>query len=315
MDDQGVVVGIDVSKAQLDTAFGAEGEAAAFSNDEPGVSQLLDRLSAMQPSLVVMEASGGYETAAATAIAAAGWRLAVVNPRQVRDFARATGRLAKTDQIDAAILAAFGKAIEPQVTRLPDEEAQALQALLVRRHQLVGMRAQERQRLEHAQALMRKQIKKHIAWLDQEIDKLDVDITAGLRKSPVWRAKDELLRSLKGIGPVTSGTLLVALPELGHLDRRTIAALVGLAPFNRDSGKMRGRRSIYGGRARIRTLLYMAATAAVRSNPVIRAFYERLKSRGKPHKVAMVACMRKMLTILNAMVRESTPWTPERNPA
>jgi transposase len=315
MDDQGVVVGIDVSKAQLDTAFGAEGEAAAFSNDEPGVSQLLDRLSAMQPSLVVMEASGGYETAAATAIAAAGWRLAVVNPRQVRDFARATGRLAKTDQIDAAILAAFGKAIEPQVTRLPDEEAQALQALLVRRHQLVGMRAQERQRLEHAQALMRKQIKKHIAWLDQEIDKLDVDITAGLRKSPVWRAKDELLRSLKGIGPVTSGTLLVALPELGHLDRRAIAALVGLAPFNRDSGKMRGRRSIYGGRARIRTLLYMAATAAVRSNPVIRAFYERLKSRGKPHKVAMVACMRKMLTILNAMVRESTPWTPERNPA
>jgi len=200
------------------------------------------------------------------------------------------------------------------VTRLPDEEAQALQALLLRRQQLVAMRAQEHQRLEHAQSLMRKNIKKHIDWLDQEIGKLDVDLTAGLRKSPVWRAKDELLRSLKGIGRITSGTLLVALPELGRLDRRTIAALVGLAPFNRDSGKMRGRRSIYGGRARIRTLLYMAATSAIRSNPVIRAFYERLKSRGKPHKVAVVACMRKMLTILNAMVRESTPWTPAIKP-
>lgn len=314
MEKQGVVVGIDVSKAQLDTAFGAEGEVVGFGNDEQGISRLLERLSAVRPSLVVMEASGGYETAAATAIAAAGWRLAVVNPRQVRDFARATGRLAKNDQIDAAVLSAFGKAIEPQVTRLPDEDAQALQALLLRRQQLVAMRAQERQRLEHAQAAMRKHIKKHIDWLDQEIGKLDVDLTAGLRKSPVWRAKDELLRSLKGIGRVTSSTLVVALPELGCLDRRTIAALVGLAPFNRDSGKMRGRRSIYGGRARIRTLLYMAATSAIRSNPVIRAFYERLKSRGKPHKVAMVACMRKMLTILNAMVRESTPWTPEIKP-
>jgi transposase len=315
MEEQGVVVGIDVSKAQLDTAFGAEGDVVGFGNDEQGISRLLERLSAVRPSLVVMEASGGYETAAATAIAAAGWRLAVVNPRQVREFARATGRLAKNDRIDAVTLSAFGKVIEPRVTRLPDEDALALQALLVRRQQLVAMRVQEHNRLEHAQAAMRKHIKKHIDWLDQEIGKLDVDLTAGLRKSPVWRAKDELLRSLKGIGRVTSGTLLVALPELGCLDRRTIAALVGLAPFNRDSGKMRGRRSIYGGRARIRTLLYMAATTAIRSNPVIRTFYERLKSRGKPHKVAIVACMRKMLTILNAMVRESTPWTPETKPA
>lgn len=314
MEQQGVVVGIDVSKAQLDTAFGAEAAVVGLANDAAAISQLLERLKALRPSLVVMEASGGYETAAATAIAAAGWRLAVVNPRQVRDFARATGRLAKTDRIDARILSAFGKAIEPQVTSLPDEDAQALQGLLLRRQQLVAMRAQEYQRLEHAQSLMRKNIKKHIDWLDQEIDKLDVDLTAGLRKSPAWRAKDELLRSLKGIGRITSGTLLVALPELGRLDRRQIAALVGLAPFNRDSGTMRGRRSIYGGRARIRTLLYMAATTAIRCNPVIRAFYERLKSRGKPHKVALVACMRKMLTILNAMIRESTPWTPERNP-
>lgn len=314
MDRQDIVVGIDVSKAQLDTAFGAEAEVVGLANDAAGISQLLERLKALRPSLVVLEASGGYETAAATAIAAAGWRLAVVNPRQVRDFARATGRLAKTDRIDARILSTFGKAIEPQVTSLPDEDARALQALLLRRQQLIAMRAQEHQRLEHAQSVMRKNIKKHIDWLDQEIDKLDVDLTAGLRKSPAWRAKDELLRSLKGIGRITSGTLLVALPELGRLDRRAIAALVGLAPFNRDSGTMRGRRSIYGGRARIRTLLYMAATTAIRCNPVIRAFYERLKSRGKPHKVALVACMRKMLTILNAMIRESTPWTPERNP-
>jgi transposase len=314
MEQQSVVVGIDVSKAQLDTSFGAEDEVVGFCNDEQGIARLLERLNDSRPALVVMEASGGYETAVASAIAAAGWRLAVVNPRQVRDFARATGRLAKTDRIDAKVLSAFGKAVEPHITRLPDEEAQALQGLLLRRQQLVAMRAQERQRLEHAQGHMRKQIKKHIDWLDQEIDKLDIDITAGLRKSPAWRAKDELLRSFKGVGPITSGTLLVALPELGSLDRRTIAALVGLAPFNWDSGKMRGRRAIHGGRARIRTLLYMSATAAVRSNPVIRAFYERLKARGKPHKVAMVACMRKMLTILNAMIRESTPWTPEIKP-
>jgi transposase len=311
MDQQDIAVGIDVSKAQLDTAFGAEAEVVGLANTAAGISQLLERLKALRPSLVVMEASGGYETAAATAIAAAGWRLAVVNPRQVRDFARATGRLAKSDQIDARILALFGKVIAPHVTSLPDEDAQALQELLLRRQQLVAMRAQEYQRLEHAQSVMRKNIKKHIDWLEQEIDKFDVDLTAGLRKSPAWRAKDELLRSLKGIGRITSGTLLVALPELGRLDRREIAALVGLAPFNRDSGTMRGRRSIYGGRARIRTLLYMAATTAVRCNPVIRAFYQRLKSRGKPHKVALVACMRKMLTILNAMLRESTPWTPE----
>ena len=211
MEPQEVVVGIDVSKAQLDTAFGAEAEVVALANDAAGISQLLERLKGVRPSLVVMEASGGYETAAATAIAAAGWRLAVVNPRQVRDFARATGRLAKTDRIDARVLAAFGKAIAPHVTSLPDEDAQALQGLLLRRQQLVAMRAQEYQRLEHARSVMRNNIKKHIDWLDQEIDKLDVDLTAGLRKSPAWRAKDELLRSLKGIGRITSGTLLVAL--------------------------------------------------------------------------------------------------------
>lgn len=306
------VVGIDVSKAVLDVAVLPSGEVLQFANDANGIEELGRKLKSAD--LVVMEATGGYETAVATALVGGGLRVAVVNPRQIRDFAKATGRLAKNDRIDAQVIAAFGQAIEPQIVRLLDEEARELEALLVRRRQLVAMRVQEVNRLGLMQGAMRKRIKAHIEWLEKEIGKLDVDLTAGLRNSPAWRAKDELLRSFKGIGPISSSTLLVALPELGELDRRAIAALVGLAPFNRDSGVMRGRRSIYGGRSQVRTVLYMAATTAIRSNPVIRAFYERLKSRGKPHKVAMVACMRKMLTILNAMVRQSTPWTPETNP-
>ncbi len=308
------VVGIDVSKAALDVAVLPSGEVLQFANDANGIEELGKKLKLASADLVVMEATGGYETAVATALVGSGLRVAVVNPRQIRDFAKATGRLAKNDRIDAQVIAAFGQAIEPEIVRLPDEDARALEALLVRRRQLVAMRVQEVNRLGLMQGAMRKRIKAHIDWLEKEIDKLDVDLTAGLRSSPAWRAKDELLRSFKGVGPITSGTLMVALPELGQLDRRAIAALVGLAPFNCDSGVMRGRRSIYGGRSQVRTLLYMAATTAIRSNPVIRAFYERLKSRGKPHKVAMVACMRKMLTILNAMVRQSTPWTPETNP-
>lgn len=310
-----VVVGIDVSKAMLDAAVLPGREESQFANDANGIEGLTKKLKSMAVDLVVMEATGGYETAVATALVASGLRVAVVNPRQIRDFAKATGRLAKTDRIDAQVVAGFGQAIEPEIVRLPDEDARELEALLLRRRQLVAMRVQEANRLGLVQGAMRKSIKAHIEWLEKEIDKLDVDLTAGLRKSPAWRAKDELLRSFKGVGPITSGTLLVALPELGQLDRRAIAALVGLAPFNCDSGTMRGRRSIYGGRSQVRTLLYMAATTAIRYNPVIRTFYERLKSRGKPHKVAMVACMRKMLTILNAMVRQSTPWTPETKPA
>jgi len=243
-----------------------------------------------------------------------GLRVAVVNPRQVRDFAKATGRLAKNDRIDAQVIAAFGQAIEPEIVRLPDEDARKLEALLGRRRQLVAMRVQEVNRLGLMQGAMRKNIKAHVEWLEKQINRLDIDLTAGLRSSPAWRAKDDLLQSFKGVGPTTSSTLIVGLPELGQLDRRAIAALVGLAPFNRDSGVMRGRRSIYGGRSQVRTVLYMAATTAIRCNPVIHPFYERLRTRGKPHKVAMVACMRKMLTILNAMVRQSTPWTPETNP-
>jgi len=308
MNTQGMVAGIDVSKDWLDVALGSESLRVA--NEAAGVSGLIERLQAMSVKLVVMEATGGYETQAASAIAGAGLKLAVVNPRQVRDFARATGQLAKNDRIDAHVIAAFGQAIEPQVVRLPDEQARELEALLVRRSQLVGMRVQESNRLALMQGAMRKQIKSHIAWLDRAIEEVNTDLTTRLRQSPVWREKDELLRSLKGIGPITSGTLMTGLPELGQLDRRSIAALVGVAPFNRDSGAFRGRRAIWGGRARVRHMLYMAATTAIRSNPAIKPFYERLIARGKPHKVAMVACMRKMLTILNAMMRSNTPWSP-----
>lgn len=314
MNEKAEVVGVDVSKATLDVALLHEGKQSQLGNDSVGIDELIKLLKPLAVDLVVMEATGGYETVAATALAAAGLRVAVVNPRQVRDFAKASGRLAKTDRIDAKVIAAFGEAIGPEIRPLADEDARELQGLLVRRTQLVGMKVQESNRLGLAQGPMRKGIKKHISWLEEEIERLDVDITASLRKSPVWRAKDELLQSFKGIGPLTSGTLMVGLPELGQLDRRAIAALVGLAPFNNDSGIKRGRRSIYGGRSRVRTLLYMAATSAIRFNPVIRQFYQRLTARGKPHKVAMVACMRKMLTILNAMVRKSTPWTPEIKP-
>ena len=308
------VAGIDVSKATLEVAVSSANEVAQFSNDADGIEALLKKLKSAAMDLVVMEATGGYETAVATALVGASFRVAVVNPRQIRDFAKATGRLAKNDRIDAQVIVAFGQAIEPEIVRLPDEDAREMEGLLVRRRQLVAMRVQEVNRLGLMQGAVRKGIKAHIEWLEQQIDRLDIDLTAGLRSSPAWRAKDELLRSFKGIGPVSSRTLIFQLPELGELDRRAIAALVGLAPFNRDSGVMRGRRSIYGGRSHVRTILYMAATTAIRSNPVIRDFYQRLKARGKPHKVAIVACMRKMLTILNAMVRQSTPWTPEINP-
>jgi len=308
MNTQGVVAGIDVSKDWLDVAI--SNEASRVANDAAGIGALIERLRSADVQWVVMEATGGYETQAASAIAGAGLRLAVVNPRQVRDFAKATGRLAKSDRIDARVIAAFGEAIEPQIVRLPDEQTRELQGLLTRRSQLVGMRAQESNRLALMEGAMRKQIKSHIAWLDKAIDEVNTDITARLRKSPVWREKDELLRSLKGIGPITSSTLMASLPELGQLDRRAIAALVGVAPFNRDSGTFRGRRAIWGGRAQVRQMLYMAATAAIRFNPVIKPFYERLIARGKPHKVAIVACMRKMLTILNAMTRSNTHWTP-----
>jgi transposase len=304
------VVGIDVSKATLDCAAVPVKASMQFGNDEAGIAQLITWLREVKPDLVVLEASGGYETAAATALAGALFRVAVVNPRQVRDFAKAKGRLAKTDRIDAEVIAEFGVAIAPQVHALPDADTKALQALLARRNQLVGMRTQELNRVAQATAALRPQIKDHIAWLNEAIRRCDIDLTAKLRSSPVWKAKDDLYRSMPGIGPINSRMLMACVPELGQLNRQKISALVGVAPFNRDSGIFKGQRRIWGGRAQVRQALFMAALTATRCNPVIRALYQRLTARGKPHKVAIVACIRKMLIILNTMAKNNAPWNP-----
>lgn len=305
------VVGIDVSKTMLDCIGSSNAQFFQVANDATGIEELIKRCQELKPDLIVLEASGGYETAAATRLAGALFRVAVVNPRQVRDFAKATGQLAKTDRIDARILAQFGLAIDPQVTRLPDEDVRALQGLLARRSQLVAMRTQEFNRVAQSTGTLRTQIKDHITWLNQAIRACDIDLTAKLRTSPVWKAKEDLLRSMPGIGVINSRMLMAGLPELGQLNRQKISALVGVAPFNRDSGKFKGQRKIWGARAQIRQALYMAALTATRCNPVIRELYERLTARGKPHKVALVACMRQMLTILNTMVKNHVHWQPK----
>jgi transposase len=306
-----IVVGIDVSKARLDVAVGSQGEPWSEPNNPEGIARLVGRLAGLSVGLVVVEATGGQQDSVAGALAAAGVPLAVVNPRQVRDFAKATGKLAKTDALDAQVLARFGEALRPEPRPLPDEETEVLGILLTRRRQLIEMLVMEKNRLAAAKKMLRRDIEAHIQFLNTSLKDIDKDLHAALRASPAWRAKDDLLQAVPGIGPVLSATLLGALPELGRLDRRQIAALVGVAPFNRDSGRQRGQRTISGGRASVRTAFYMATLTATRFNPVIRAFYDRLCKAGKPKKVALVACMRKLLTILNAMLRAGTPWTLE----
>ena len=301
-------IGIDVSKQWLDVATLPERETRRFSNDGAGQEQLGAWLIQLAPELIVMEATGGFETRVATALAAEGLALAVVNPRHVRDFARAFGILAKTDRIDASVLAAFAEKVHPPVRPLPDEDRRELIDLVDRRRQLVTMRAEEKTRLSHATASARQDIKEHIEWLDERLRRLDIDLTAKLRSSSLWKAKEEILISVPGVGRVTVFTLLARLPELGALNRRAIAALTGVAPFARDSGQHRGRRMIWGGRADVRSVLYMAAVTAARINPVIKSFYLRLKQAGKPAKVALTACMRKLLTILNTMLRTNQSW-------
>jgi transposase len=301
-------VGIDVSKARLDVCVQPGGESFAADNDEAGVAALVERLQTDLACLVVLEATGGLQERAAAALAAAGLYVAVVNPRQVRDFARATGRLAKTDRLDAAIIAAFAEAVKPQPRPLPDAERQGLIDLVARRRQLVEMRAAEKIRRSQLAQGLRPRLDAHLAFLDAAIAELDRDIGGALRASSLWRAQDELLASVPGIGPVARAVIAAKLPELGQLSRRQIAALVGLAPFNRDSGQHKGKRAISGGRADVRNVLYMAAVAAIRCNPVIRAFHQKLKAAGKPPKVAITACMRKLLSILNAIAKAQTPW-------
>lgn len=305
-----VFVGIDVSKAQLDVAFRPEGRFSA-PNDEAGVTQVLERLRAVPPTLVVLEATGGLEILLTGVLVAAGVPVAVVNPRQVRDFAKATGRLAKTDTLDAQTLAHFAEVMRPELRPLPDEQTQALAAILARRRQLVEMLTAEKNRLGSAPKPVRQSLRTHIAWLERAVSHTDRDLAHAIRESPVWREKDALLRSTPGVGPVMTTTLLANLPELGTLTGKQIAALAGVAPLNRDSGTWHGKRTVWGGRAQIRATLYMAALVAARFNPVIRAFYQRLCAAGKAKKVALTACMRKLLIILNAMLKHRTPWRAE----
>lgn len=305
-----IFIGIDVAKHHLDIATSTR-QTWRLPNEPAAIEALVEELNGLGPSLVVLEATGRYEAACAAALATAGVPTAVVNPRQVRDFARATGQLAKTDTIDAAVLALFAERVRPEPRPLPDAETQALQAILVRRRQLLQMLVAEKNRAHVAPAAVAKSLAKHIRWLEREVSALDDDLRTAIRASPVWRAKDDLLRGIPGVGRVLATTLLAELPELGRLNRREIAALVGLAPLNRDSGMWRGQRSVWGGRASIRTALYMGTLSAVRANAPLRGFYERLLEHGKPKKVALVACMRKLLVTCNAIVRDGAGWDSE----
>lgn len=304
-----VFVGIDVSKETLQVAVVPSGEQWTSPQTPGALDQLLTRLQALHPKIIVIEATGGYERAVVAAGAATQLPVAVVNPRQVRAFAVALGQAAKTDAIDAVVLAQFAERVRPPVRSLPDADTQALAALVARRRQLLDMLTAERQRLEQAATpAVRRSVRQHVQWLERRVRDVDDDIGTTIERSPVWRVHEDRLRSVPGIGPVVARTLLAELPELGHLDRRAIAALVGVAPFNRDSGRWRGRRMIAGGRAPVRAVLYMAALAATRHNATLRAYYQRLRLAGKPAKVALVAVMRKLLTIVNAMVKHQMPW-------
>ena len=304
-------VGIDISKDHLDVHVRPTGDSFRVRYDDAGLVTLVAHLRPLAPVVLVLEATGGYEVTVAATLASAALPVAVVNPRQVRDFARATGQLAKTDTLDARVLALFAEAVRPAARPVPDAQAAALGELIARRRQLVDMLGAEhnRRRLLRDRRLQR-HLEAHIAWLEEALRRLDHDLTTLIRSTPVWRETDDLLRSVPGIGPVTAGTLIADPPELGRLDRRRIAALAGLAPIARDSGAFRGRRMIMGGRAHIYRVLYMATLTAITHNPVIRAFHQRLVAAGRPGKVALTAAMRKLLTILNAMLRDRRPWHP-----
>jgi transposase len=303
-------LGLDIAKAHVDVAVRPTGEVAQFPNDAAGHAALVAWATPRAPAGIVLEATGGYERAVVVALTAAQLPVAVVNPRQVRDFARSTGQLAKTDRLDAAVLALFAERVQPAVRPLSDAATAELAELITRRRQLVEMLTMERNRLPLVRTRVRREVQAHITWLERRVTATDDDLRDAIEASPVWRVQEDLLRSVPGVGPVVSRTLLALLPELGQLNRKQIAALVGVAPLARDSGTWRGRRAVWGGRASVRRVLYMAALVASRRNPVIRALYTRLVAAGKPAKVALVACMRKLLTILNAMLSAGTPWRP-----
>lgn len=302
-------IGIDVSKSALDVHILPDERALKFDNDPDGIKALCKKLKKFRPQLIILEATGGLQLPVASALGLKELPVAIINPRQARDFARATGRLAKTDAIDARILALFGQQIRPEARPLKDEQTQELSALMSRRSQLIGMLVMEKNRLLSSVGTIRDDIAKHIEQLEELLDDLNNRITTLVQQSPLWREKDELLQSVPGVGPVLSASLLANLSELGELNRRAIAALSGVAPMNCDSGNFRGKRRIWGGRSNVRSILYMATMTAIRFNPVIKEFYDRLTAAGKPHKVAATAAMRKLLIILNAIIRTGTPWS------
>jgi len=308
MDSPRTYVGIDVAKAQWDVAVRPTGESWHVSADAQGMPRLQEWLQELAPALIVVEATGGLELPLVGALAAADLPVVVINPRQVRDFAKALGKLAKTDTLDAQVLAHFGEATKPKLRPLPDAQTQELKALVARRRQVVEMLVAEKNRQRRAIPSVQRRIARHLRILEEELAELDHDLGRTLRQSPLWREREDLLRSVPGIGPTLSATLLAELPELGSLNRHQVAALVGVAPLNRDSGTLRGKRTTWGGRGSLRAALYMATLVATRCNPVVRAFYLRLCGAGKPKKVALTACMRKLLCILNAMVKHRRPW-------
>lgn len=303
-------VGIDVSKAELQVAVRPGENPMTFANTEEGHTLLIEALKPLASTRVVLEATGGLEIPVVNALALEEIPVVVVNARQIRDFAKATGRLAKTDQIDAQVIAQFAEAIRPALRPLRDEQTQKLHALNTRRRQLVGMIRSEQHRLCSAPKWTQKEIRTHLDWLKKALEKVDRDISNLIKGSPIWREKQAILQSFKGVGPVTSATLLAALPELGAIGAKPLSALIGVAPLNRDSGQFRGRRAVWGGRNNVRSVLYMAAMSAIRFNPEIKAFYARLRQSGKSHKLAMTACMRKIIIILNSMIKHHTYWRP-----
>lgn len=303
-------IGIDIAKDHLDVAVHASAQHWQVENTAEGIATLIAQLRTLQPTLIVLEATGGFEFVLVAELTAAHLPARVTNPRRVRNFARATGQLAKTDKLDAQMLAHFAAALRPESRPLPTEQEEQLTALLTRRRQLVDMLTMEQNRLHTVRPVMRSDVAEHIAWLRERLAKLDREIDQFIHASPLWSDKEALLRSVPGVGPVTASTMVALLPELGTLNRQEIAALVGLAPVNKDSGKKRGVRRIWGGRAPVRRVLYMAALSARKHNPVIQTFYDRLVAQGKEKKVALTACMHKLLVILNAMLRTKQPWHP-----
>jgi len=312
---EGSFVGIDVSKDRLDGFVRPEGRKFSVANTEEGIEKLLREFTGIPLALIVVEATGGLEIALVSALASAGLPVVMINPRQARAYAKAIGKLAKTDGIDAEVLARFGEATRPELRPFKDQEAQQITALLARRRQMVEMLTQEKNRKARASQAILASISEHIAWLEKRIQEIEKQLTRIVRDSPAWRDKDDLLRSVPGVGKVLSFALLADLPELGTLNQRKISTLVGVAPLNRDSGNFKGTRAIWGGRAKVRHVLYMATVAAIRHNPIIQGFHQRLRQSGKKPKVAIVACMHKLLIILNTMVKNGTRWQVHERPA